>query len=385
MKNLNKVSYLTSEAVSASHPDKVMDAIVERLLYFNQTMESPLARFAMDGMIKCNQVHLAGEVTNWNPEKESCFRSSVLKTLDDLGYGQKYLSTFMPGREWDIQFCVTPQSSDIAQGVDRRGAGDNGIMYGYASDETSDCTFAPFHISRYIAHRLWSISLDKEKTVLRPDIKVLTTMRYVGTLPVAVEKVVACISHEEGADYDDLGNLVRQILKEVCEVQQFDDTDAQIVINPTGAFSLYGPVADSGLVGRKIVCDQYGGATGCPVGGGNLNGKDFTKVDRSGVYMARHIAKSIVHYGLARKAVVQLSYAIGVPEAVSVNVEVEGAALFKKFSIRNLVDSFDTSVGDIIEKFDLYNMSLRKHDQCGQWGHIGVPVGSPRLPWEIIH
>lgn len=387
----------TSEHVSPSHPDKVCDVIAERLLAFTQK-GNPGARFACDGAIKNNILSLVGEVSQRLSKEEE--NEIILQTLEELGYGTDYckefdLKAYGKRSGWYINKTFTGQSENIARGVDSLGktnasAGDIGIMFGYAAQEAPDLTFAPHWIAKRLLRDLYSQwKKNRGVTALRPDMKALVTIRYVGGVPVEVTKVTLCVSH--ASDSNVIPEVLRSAKITLSKIQNITgwDTDSTIIqVNPTGAFSIYGPVADSGLVGRKIVCDQYGGAA--PVGGGNLNGKDATKVDRSAVYMARYMAKSIVAEGLAHEAVVQLAYEIGRPNAVSVNVETGGTPFWRKRTLRNFVAKFDTSVQAIIDRFDLYNMSHAVHDECAMWGHIGDtslhthPDNSYMLPWERI-
>lgn len=387
----------TSEHISPSHPDRVCDVIVERLLAFTQK-GNPGARFACDGAIKNNVLSLVGEVSQRLDKEEE--NEIILQTLEELGYGTDYckefnLTAYGKRNGWYINKTFTGQSENIARGVDSLGktkasAGDIGIMFGYAAQEAPDLTFAPHWTAKRLLRDLYSQwKRNRGVTTLRPDMKALVTIRYVGGVPVEVTKVTLCVSH--AADSNVIPEVLRSAKITLSKIQNTTgwDTDSTIIqVNPTGAFSIYGPVADSGLVGRKIVCDQYGGAA--PVGGGNLNGKDATKVDRSAVYMARYMAKSIVAEGLAHEAVVQLAYEIGRPNAVSVNVETDGTPFWKKRTLRNFVAKFDTSVQAIIDRFDLYNMSHAVHDECAMWGHIGdaslysYSDSSPMLPWERI-
>lgn len=387
----------TSEHISPSHPDKVCDLIAERLLAFTQK-GNPGARFACDGAIKNNVLSLVGEVSQRLDKEEE--NEIILQTLEELGYGTDYckefnLTAYGKRNGWYINKTFTGQSENIARGVDSLGktkasAGDIGIMFGYAAQEAPDLTFAPHWTAKRLLRDLysrWKKSLGV--TALRPDMKALVTIRYVGGVPVEVTKVTLCVSH--ASDSNVIPEVLRSAKITLSKIQNTTgwNTDSTIIqVNPTGAFSIYGPVADSGLVGRKIVCDQYGGAA--PVGGGNLNGKDATKVDRSAVYMARYMAKSIVAEGLAHEAVVQLAYEIGRPNAVSVNVETDGTPFWRKRTLRNFVAKFDTSVQAIIDRFDLYNMSHAVHDECAMWGHIGdtslhtYTDNSHMLPWERI-
>ena len=387
MQQLEKKVYLTSEHVSPSHPDKVCDSIVENLLYAVQ-LNFPRARFACDGSIKNNIVSLVGEVSDrLESSKENRI---ILNTLDELGYGSGYckefdLKAFGKRYGWYINKTFTSQSENIARGVDSEGenfasAGDIGIMYGFSTNETKNFTFA----SHYVAKRILKDLYEKWKlgscSLLRPDMKCLVTMSYVHGVPVSIEKVVVCVSHVKGSIDDVRDYVTMYVLSTLYSISceygwSFPDT---ISVNPTGDFYIYGPYADSGLVGRKIVCDQYGGAA--PVGGGNLNGKDPTKVDRSGVYMARYIANQIVKEGLADKALVQLAYEIGKPNAVSINVSTDGTPFWKNKKLRKFVSTFDTSVQGIIEKFSLYDMSRDIHRECSMWGHIG----SSLFPWECL-
>lgn len=387
----------TSEHISPSHPDKVCDLIAERLLAFTQK-GNPGARFARDGAIKNNVLSLVGEVSQRLDKEEE--NEIILQTLEELGYGTDYckefnLTAYGKRNGWYINKTFTGQSENIARGVDSLGktkasAGDIGIMFGYAAQEAPDLTFAPHWTAKRLLRDLYSQwKKSRGVTALRPDMKALVTIRYVGGVPVEVTKVTLCVSH--ASDSNVIPEVLRSAKITLSKIQNTTgwDTDSTIIqVNPTGAFSIYGPVADSGLVGRKIVCDQYGGAA--PVGGGNLNGKDATKVDRSAVYMARYMAKSIVAEGLAHEAVVQLAYEIGRPNAVSVNVETDGTPFWRKRTLRNFVAKFDTSVQAIIDRFDLYNMSHAVHDECAMWGHIGDtslhthPDNSYMLPWERI-
>lgn len=383
----------TSEHISPSHPDRVCDVIVERLLAFTQK-GNPGARFACDGAIKNNVLSLVGEVSQRLDKEEE--NEIILQTLEELGYGTDYckefnLTAYGKRNGWYINKTFTGQSENIARGVDSLGktkasAGDIGIMFGYAAQEAPDLTFAPHWTAKRLLRDLYSQwKKSRGVTALRPDMKALVTIRYVGGVPVEVTKVTLCVSH--ASDSNVIPEVLRSAKITLSKIQNTTgwDTDSTIIqVNPTGAFSIYGPVADSGLVGRKIVCDQYGGAA--PVGGGNLNGKDATKVDRSAVYMARYMAKRIVAEDLAREAVVQLAYEIGRPNAVSVNVETDGTPFWKKTTLRKFVGQFDTSVQAIIDRFDLYNMSHEVHDECAMWGHIGDTsldnVGI--LPWERV-
>lgn len=398
MKYLENRTLRSSEHVSPSHPDKVCDLIVERLLYYT-CKGKPNSRFACDGVIKNNNLTLCGEVSQRLPKEQE--NQIILETLEELGYGTDFckefkLQAFNSRYGWYIHKFFTTQSPDIAQGVDslgkdRASAGDIGIMYGAATNETSDFTFAPHWVSKYLLRKfyeLWKCKRDDSENVIRPDMKCLTTVEYVGEMPVAIQQVTLCISHSSviPTTFDeDITLKAKKYLCEISDITGWDISNTVITVNPTGAFSIYGSVGDSGCVGRKIVCDQYGGLAS--VGGGNLNGKDVTKVDRSAVYMARYIAKNIVAEGLAQKAIVQLAYQIGRPYAVSINVQTDGTPFWKNRTLRKYVAQFDTSVQGIIDKFDLRNLPKAVHDEAAAWGHIGrsyesILADSILFPWE---
>lgn len=387
----------SSEHISPSHPDKAIDLVVERLLYYTQAGK-PSARFACDGAIKNNTVALYGEITGRLAKEQE--NQIILETLEELGYGADYckefdLKAFNKRYGWYIHKDITGQSADIAMGVDHLGtqrasAGDIGIMYGFATKETVDYTFAPHWVSKYMMRKFYALWQKErgESCIFRPDMKCLTSIEYVAGIPVRIKQVTLCISHRKqfgDVEKDRIIRLAQEYLAEIDDITGWDIAGTEITLNPTGAFSIYGPVGDSGLVGRKIVCDQYGGAA--PVGGGNLNGKDATKVDRSAVYMARYIAKNIVAEGLANQATVQLAYQIGRPDAVSINVETDGTPFWKKSTLRKYVAQFDTSVQGIIDLFNLHNLPLEVHDAAAMWGHIGCSMdeinsNSFVFPWE---
>lgn len=390
---INKSVFRTSEHVSPSHPDKVMDVLAEslyiRTLELNP-LERPFVRFACDGSIKNNTVDLVGEMSHLLPRSE--VKSVVTNTLEELGYGDRYLEDFdltaRGERGWNIHQIFTKQSPCIAAGVDGNsertfGAGDIGIMNGYAVADTPDRTFAPHWMARKILrkfYRMWT--LGECSGQLRPDMKCLVTMRYEKNRPVEVTSVVLCISHS--VDFVPEPSLIRALRSEVEYLSNYTHTkytSCSYYINPTGSFVNYGPLADSGQVGRKIVCDQFGGAA--PVGGGNLNAKDFTKVDRSAVYLARAMANQIVRDGLAHEAVVQLAYCIGKPRAFSVNVMTDATSRRKCKMIDSAVSSVDTSVEAICDKFDLFHLAKEVQFECAAWGHIGVS-GVHRYPWEDV-
>lgn len=391
MRSISKNELRSSEHVSPSHPDKVCDLIAERLLYATK-QQNPDAFFACDGSIKNNVLTLVGEVSDRLDKKEE--NRIIYDTLEELGYGVDYceafdLKAYGSRFGWYINKTFTEQSQDINMGVvspkEGLAAGDIGIMFGYAVDEAPDLTYLPHWIARVILRDLYGVWKDHRYIVkLRPDMKCLVTMGYLYGKPVSIKKVVVCVSHAGTTSQiaPAVLSLVKSKLDYIAHLLNLDDTVIpEISINPTGEFSIFGPVGDSGCTGRKVVCDQYGGAA--PVGGGNLNGKDASKVDRTGVYMARYMAKRIVHEGLAREAIVQLAYEIGKPKAVSINVRTDGTPFWKNRTLRNFVKQFDTSVPAIIERFGLNNLPEHVHDEIAAWGHIGERA-EVVLPWEVV-
>ena len=391
MRSISKNELRSSEHVSPSHPDKVCDLIAERLLCATK-QQNPDAFFACDGSIKNNVLTLVGEVSDRLDKKEE--NRIIYDTLEELGYGVDYceafdLKAYGSRFGWYINKTFTEQSPDINVGVtsseEGLSAGDIGIMFGYAVDEAPDLTYLPHWIARAILRDLYGVWKDHRHVVkLRPDMKCLVTMGYLYGKPVSIKKVVVCVSHAGTTSQiaPVVLSLVKSKLDYIVHLLNLDDTVIpEISINPTGEFSIYGPVGDSGCTGRKVVCDQYGGAA--PVGGGNLNGKDASKVDRTGVYMARYMAKRIVHEGLAREAIVQLAYEIGKPKAVSVNVRTDGTPFWKNRTLRNFVKKFDTSVPAIIERFGLNSLPEHVHDEIAAWGHIGE-WAEVILPWEVV-
>ena len=325
-------SYLfTSESVSEGHPDKVADQISDRILDAFLARD-PSARVACETLLADQFVVVAGE---FKTRDEAVFRDIeaaaegiVRKTLTDIGYTDA--ATGIDPRRCEIRIAFNHQSSEINQGVDRAdgelGACDQGLMFGYACDETPE--LMPLAIS--LAHRLVRRQAELRKSGalpwLRPDAKSQVTVRYVDGRPVAVEKVVLSTQHAESIGTHTLrAGVLRHLIDPVVPTE-LRGPGFEALINPTGRFTVGGPKGDTGLTGRKIIVDTYGGA--CPHGGGAFSGKDPSKVDRSAAYMARHIAKSLVAGGLARRCLVQLAYAIGVVEPPGFDSDLQISPLF---------------------------------------------------------
>ena len=368
----------TSESVSEGHPDKICDRISDAVLDFCLKKDS-FARVACETFATTNTVVVGGEVgfqsDSDSQSLASEINSLVVNVVKDIGYEQE-------GFHWNklnVSNFIHQQSSDISQGVDRDGAGDQGIMFGYAVDETEELMPAPIHYSHLILKSLADARHNKLETTLGPDSKSQLTMRYENGVPVSVESIVLSTQH-----FDPL--LSSQDVKEIVEpyiLQVIPDKwiseDTVWHINPTGKFVIGGPDGDAGLTGRKIIVDTYGGAA--PHGGGAFSGKDPTKVDRSAAYISRYLAKNIVATGIAPKCLIQLSYAIGVAEPLSIYVDTYGTASKYEKKLEEILPKIvDLSPKGIIEK-----LGLRKpiYEKTSAYGHFGrKPDVEGGFSWE---
>lgn len=357
----------TSESVSEGHPDKVADAISDaiatRILNGNERN-----RAAVETMVTTNRVVVGGEFkTDEYKAHSKAFeimcRDTARDVIRDIGYEQEGFDW----RTFNIDNHLHGQSADIALGTDDFGAGDQGLMFGYACDETPEFMPSAIFYSHRILQRLAHERRNGE-TWLGPDSKSQVTMSYhdVNT-PIAIEKVVCSTQHSGDVSIQ----MVRDSVEEIIRSEVECDNNTEFLINPTGNFVIGGPDGDSGLTGRKIIVDTYGGYA--PHGGGAFSGKDPTKVDRSAAYMARYLARNLVSNGKARNATVQLSYAIGVKEPTSVYVYADGKVRSDLADwIKNNVDL--TPLG-IIRKFDMFNLDLTRTTNYGHFGRSD-------LPWE---
>lgn len=364
----NVMSYLfTSESVSEGHPDKVADAISDAVLDLAMSYEDTTVRCACETLVTTNRVILAGEYKNVILHSEDV-ESVVRKTIKNIGYEQ-------PGFDWrivDVTNLLHAQSADIALGTDSFGAGDQGLMFGYAINETPD--LMPSAI--YYSHKIVKTLAHQRKfgtTWLGPDAKSQVTMEYNddGTVK-RIAKVVCSTQHSEDMDIDQVRQHVRAIIEMVLPKELIDDR-TEFLINPTGRFVIGGPDGDTGLTGRKIIVDTYGGYS--PHGGGAFSGKDPTKVDRSAAYMARYLAKNIVASGRATKATVQLSYAIGVKEPTSLWIKTDKGVDVD--STNWILKNVDLTPLGIINRFDLFKPI---YSQTTNYGHFGKAM----LPWEQV-
>ena len=362
------MSYLfTSESVSEGHPDKVADAISDAVLDLVMAKEDPALRCACETLVTTNRVVVAGEYKGilHNEEVESAIR----KTIKNIGYEQE-------GFNWqtvEITNLLHGQSADIALGTDNFGAGDQGLMFGYACNETDNYMPSAIYWSHRIVEELTKIR-KQGSTVLGPDAKSQVTFEYNDDgKPKRIAKVVCSTQHDESADIEFVRNFVERIIREVLP-KEYIDVNTEFFINPTGRFVIGGPDGDTGLTGRKIIVDTYGGYS--PHGGGAFSGKDPTKVDRSAAYMMRYIAKNIVSSGKAPWATCQVSYAIGLKDPMSFYIETADSQQGRELT-KWVQNNVDLTPKGIIERFKLFRPV---YSLTTNYGHFGKSY----LPWEQV-
>lgn len=368
------MSYLfTSESVSEGHPDKVADAISDAVLDLMMREQNPAYRCACETLVTTNQVIIAGEYKGIYNHLE--VENAVRRVIRDIGYEQD-------GFHWqtaDIKNLMHGQSADIALGTDSFGAGDQGLMFGYAIKETPDLMPSAIYYSHKIVKHLAEIRKGinhvSPVTWLGPDAKSQVTMEYNDNGTVKrIAKIVCSTQHSAEYSIEDIREAVKNIIKGILPGELLDD-DTEYLINPTGRFVIGGPDGDTGLTGRKIIVDTYGGYS--PHGGGAFSGKDPTKVDRSAAYMARYLAKNIVATQGAHKATVQLSYAIGVKEPTSVWVKTDRGTDYDRITTDWICKNVDLTPQGIINKFDLFRPI---YSETVNYGHFG----KTNLPWESV-
>lgn len=377
---MNKNYIFTSESVSEGHPDKVSDIISDTILdlYLSKFNES---RVACETLVTTNKVIIAGEIRGPKIESKE-IEQAVRDQVRNIGYEQN-------GFHWkNLEFFnyLHEQSADIAQGVDSsgnekdEGAGDQGIMFGYACMETKELMPAPIIYSHKILKELAEARKTGDLKLLGPDSKSQISVVYENSMPVGVSSIVISSQHDDSIDQKKVKEMVRPYVKKILPENWICPED-QFYVNPTGKFVIGGPEGDTGLTGRKIIVDTYGGAA--LHGGGAFSGKDPTKVDRSAAYMARYLAKNIVASGIADKALIQLSYAIGVSQPLSIYLDVfqENQNLVEKI-IKIIKNNFDLSPRGIRNKLELNKPIYRK---TAAYGHFGrVPEADGSFSWEKI-
>jgi S-adenosylmethionine synthetase len=368
----------TSESVSEGHPDKVADQISDAVLddIIANDPNPAQARVACETLIKTGAVVVAGEITT---EHWVDLDTLVRGVVNDIGYTSSTVG--FDGSTCAVMSLIGKQSGDIAQGVDRtapeeQGAGDQGLMFGYATNETDVLMPAPITYAHRLVERQAEMRKDHVLPWLRPDAKSQVTLRYEGGQVVAIDAVVLSTQHDPDIDYKHLKEAVMENIIQPVLPAALLHKDTKIHINPTGSFVIGGPVGDCGLTGRKIIVDTYGGMA--RHGGGAFSGKDPSKVDRSAAYAGRYVAKNVVAAGLADRCEIQVSYAIGVAEPTSISVETFGTAKIDEGRIATLVrEHFDLRPYALIAMLDLVRPIYRK---TAAYGHFGREL--PEFSWE---
>ena len=377
MKNNNYL--FTSESVSEGHPDKVCDRISD-MVVDSYLCKDPVSRVACETLTTTNKVVLAGETRGPKIKKEDLV-NKVRDCIKDIGYDQK-------GFSWktaNIEIFLHEQSADIAMGVDSKdnkdeGAGDQGIMFGYACTETDDLMPAPIYFSHKILRLMANDRKNGSLKGIEPDSKSQVTMLYEKDKPVKVTSVVVSTQHSKDLNQEKVRELIVPYIKKSIPENYLEDLNPkEIYINPTGQFIIGGPDGDTGLTGRKIIVDTYGGAA--PHGGGAFSGKDPTKVDRSAAYVSRYLAKNIVSAGVSSKCLIQLAYAIGVSKPLSIFIKLaeEDQANVEKIK-KIIVDNFDLSPRGIRQLLKLNNPI---YEVTSSYGHFGrKPTNKGEFSWE---
>ena len=362
-------SYFTSESVTKGHPDKVADQISDAILDA-LLLSDPYSRSAVETTVEEGRCHIMGEVTT---KADVDFESVARRTIRDIGYTSPLLGF---SDQSEISVSIHAQSPDIAMGVDNLGAGDQGMMFGYATDETEELMPLSLMLSRSLSDRLTDLREKGECPWMRPDGKSQITLLYEDGRIKAIDTVVVSVHHREDIELQDLRREVMEKVILPVLPSSLLSSRTRYFINPTGRFVLGGPAADTGLTGRKIIVDTYGGHA--HHGGGAFSGKDSTKVDRSASYAARNIASTIVSAHAAAKAEVQLAYAIGVKEPVSIHVDTFGtSSLDEEVIVRWIRDNWDLSPSGIISLFSLRRPIFYQTASSGHFGH-------KEFPWEKV-
>jgi len=355
----------TSESVTEGHPDKIADQISDSVL--DEVMrQDPKGRVACETLVTTGLAVVAGEITT---SAHIDYDQLVRDTIRGVGYDRAKYG--YDGETCAVMCTVKRQSPDIAMGVDTGGAGDQGLMFGFACDETPELMPMPIQLAHQLTYKLAEVRKSRKVDFLRPDGKSQVTIEYRNGRPARVDAVVISTQHSDSVSNDDLRNAVLEhVIKPVVPAAMLDK-NTKYYINPTGRFVIGGPMGDAGLTGRKIIVDTYGGYS--RHGGGAFSGKDPSKVDRSACYMARYIAKNVVAAGLATKAEVQLAYAIGVADPVSVMVDSFGTATAPEERIIELVrENFKLTPKGIIETLDLRRPIYKPTAAYGHFGRSGA-------------
>ena len=373
--------YFTSESVSEGHPDKVCDKISDSILDEYLTRD-PNSRVAIETMVTANLIIIAGEVKSLGKIKTNEIEEIARKTVKDIGYNLEDFNW----EDVEIRIYIHDQSPDIAMGVDSKddnkseGAGDQGIMFGYACNETPELMPAPILYSHKILEMLAKKRRSGQVKGILPDSKSQITLYYEAGIPKFVDSIVISTQHLEGVTRNYLKDILLDIIGDVLPSGWFTD-ETKLLINPTGNFVIGGPAGDTGLTGRKIIVDTYGGAA--PHGGGAFSGKDPTKVDRSAAYIARYLAKNIVAAGISGECTIQLSYAIGVSEPLSIYVKTDNTSIVDE----NVISDFIREKIDLTPRGIMNYLNLNKpiYSITSAYGHFGRDPGDDgTFSWEKI-
>ena len=385
---MSELRLFTSESVTEGHPDKICDQISDAILDA-MLEQDPNSRVAVETMVTTGLVHVAGEVTTAGYVE---IPRLVREKVQEIGYTSSDIG--FDGASCGVSISIGQQSPDIAQGVDTgletreggsadrfdsQGAGDQGIMFGYATNETKTLMPTAIHISHRLSERLAAVRKSGEVDFLRPDGKTQVTVGFEGTVPKTIEAVVLSTQHNPGVSHADIVDAMREsVINPILEQTGLDYSGVKLFINPTGTFVVGGPMGDAGLTGRKIIVDTYGGAS--RHGGGAFSGKDPSKVDRSAAYALRHVAKNVVAAGLADRVEVQVAYAIGVARPVGLYVETFGTGKVADEAIVSAINEvFDLRPKAIIESLQLLRPIYSK---TAAYGHFGREL--PDFTWEAL-
>ena len=362
--------YFTSESVTEGHPDKLCDLISDTILdeYLKQDGNS---RVAVETFASKNTITIAGQITS---KADVNVEELVRKVIKEIGYDNENIDIDYSTCKIDIN--ITKQSTDIAMGVDTGGAGDQGIMFGYASNETEDYMPYAIDMAHKLAKRLTKVRKEKIMPYLRPDGKVQVTVEYEENKPKRIETILISTQHNENASQEELKkDIIEKVIKAVVPSDMIDE-NTKIYVNPTGRFVIGGPLGDTGLTGRKIIVDTYGGYS--RHGGGAFSGKDASKVDRSAAYMLRYIAKNLVANGYCDKCEIQISYGIGMKEPLSIYINTFNTGKKSDEELVKLVkEKFNLTPNEIIKYLDLKKPIYTK---TTNYGHFG----KKDLPWEKV-
>ena len=379
VKNSNYL--FTSESVSEGHPDKVCDQISDSILDL-YLLKDPVARVAVETLVTTDLVVVSGEVRSASEISKELIEKTIRSTVREIGYEQE-------GFHWEtmeVKILLHEQSSDIAMGVDSdgnlkdEGAGDQGIMFGYACNETSELMPAPI----FYSHKILKLLSEKRHAGLidgiLPDSKSQVTMVYENNKPLRADSIVVSTQHTENCSQDEISQIVKKVINESLPSELLND-ETSYIINPTGNFVIGGPVGDTGLTGRKIIVDTYGGSA--PHGGGAFSGKDPTKVDRSAAYISRYLAKNVVAAGISDKCTIQLSYAIGLSKPLSIYADLgEKGTISEDSLVKFLSDLVDLTPRGIRERLGLNKPIYKK---TASYGHFGREPGQDGgFGWEKL-